>query len=138
VTGASKTVLLELSQAQVDRVVHDAADTGGISLMLAGPSDMRRTLAANQRLNADRRLSQSLIQGLLLLASFPRDGSYLANGDIASELGMSPSTAHRYISTLVAVGLLERDPVTRRYRRLDSREGRVSPAAGAGRTQRVP
>ena len=31
-------------------------------------------------------------------------------------LDMNPSTAHRYLSTLLAVGLLERNPDTRRYR----------------------
>jgi DNA-binding IclR family transcriptional regulator len=29
---------------------------------------------------------------------------------------MSPSTTHRYMTTLLAVGLLEQDPRTRRYR----------------------
>jgi DNA-binding IclR family transcriptional regulator len=29
---------------------------------------------------------------------------------------MNPTTTHRYLSTLVAVGLVERDPGTRRYR----------------------
>jgi len=33
-----------------------------------------------------------------------------------SQLGMSPSTKHRYMTTLSAVGLLEQDPRTRRYR----------------------
>jgi DNA-binding IclR family transcriptional regulator len=32
---------------------------------------------------------------------------------------MPMSTAHRYISTLVAVGLVERDPASRRYRLAD-------------------
>ncbi|HEY4812975.1 MAG TPA: helix-turn-helix domain-containing protein [Solirubrobacteraceae bacterium] len=31
-------------------------------------------------------------------------------------LDLHLSTVHRYISTLTAVGLLEREPVTRRYR----------------------
>ena len=29
---------------------------------------------------------------------------------------MSPSTTHRYMTTLLAVGLLDQDPRTRRYR----------------------
>jgi DNA-binding IclR family transcriptional regulator len=29
---------------------------------------------------------------------------------------MSPSTTHRYMTTLLAVGLLEQEPRTRRYR----------------------
>lgn len=115
-TGASRPVLVELSPAQVDRVVRDATDAGSISVLLAGLSDASRRLEAKQRLIGDGRLSRSLIQGLLLLASFPHDESYLANADIASELGMSPSTTHRYVSTLMAVGLLEQDPATRRYR----------------------
>jgi DNA-binding IclR family transcriptional regulator len=32
-------------------------------------------------------------------------------------LVMNTSTTHRYVSTLVAVGLLERDAETRRHRR---------------------
>jgi hypothetical protein len=32
------------------------------------------------------------------------------------QLGMSPSTRHRYMTTLLAVGLPEQDPRTRRYR----------------------
>ncbi len=64
----------------------------------------------------DPRLSHSLLAGLLMLASFPADGSYLANAELARSLGMNPSTAHRYVSTLVAVGLLEQDADTRRYR----------------------
>ena len=51
-----------------------------------------------------------------MLAVFPVDGSYLGNADLARMLGMNQSTTHRYLSTLVAVGLVERDPATRRYR----------------------
>ena len=36
--------------------------------------------------------------------------------ELANDLGMSPSTAHRYAHTLVEVGLLERCPKTRKYR----------------------
>ena len=64
----------------------------------------------------DGRLSRSLLHGLLMLAVFPVDGSYLGNADLARMLGMNQSTTHRYLSTLVAVGLVERDPATRRYR----------------------
>ena len=36
--------------------------------------------------------------------------------ELAGELGLSPSTAHRYAQTLLELGLLERSPTTRRYR----------------------
>jgi DNA-binding IclR family transcriptional regulator len=35
---------------------------------------------------------------------------------VAMQLGLSPSTTHRYMTTLLAAGLLEQDPRSRRYR----------------------
>jgi hypothetical protein len=114
--GQGETVLIELSPAQVDRVIRSAADGGSISILLSGLRDVREVLAREPRQLEDSRLSRSLLSGLLMLASFPTDGSYLGNAEIARMLDMNPSTTHRYVSTLVAVGLLERDPSTRRYR----------------------
>ena len=111
-----ETVAIELSPAQIDRVIRSAAEGGSMSVLLSGLSDVREVLAREPRQMEDSRLSRSLLAGLLMLASFPADGSYLANAEIARMLGMNPSTTHRYVSTLVAVGLLERDPSTRRYR----------------------
>jgi hypothetical protein len=109
-------VVVELSPAQVDRVIRSAADGGSMSLLLSGLRDIREVLAREPSQLEDNRLSRSLLAGLLMLASFPTDGSYLGNAEIARLLDMNPSTTHRYVSTLVAVGLLERDPATRRYR----------------------
>jgi hypothetical protein len=114
--SASEKVVIELSPAQVDRVIRSAADGGSISILLSGLRDVREVLAREPRQLEDSRLSRSLLAGLLMLASFPTDGSYLGNAEIARMLDMNPSTTHRYVSTLVAVGLLERDPSTRRYR----------------------
>jgi hypothetical protein len=112
----SEAITIELSEAQVDRVVREAADGGNMSVLLSGLNDVRAVLAREPRQLEDSRLSRSLLAGLLMLASFPSDGSYLGNAEIARMLEMNPSTTHRYVSTLVAVGLLERDPATRRYR----------------------
>ncbi len=109
-------VSIELSPAQVDRVVRSAAEGGSMSVLLSGLKDVREVLAREPRQMEDSRLSRSLLAGLLMLASFPADGSYLGNAEIARMLDMNPSTTHRYVSTLMAVGLLERDPATRRYR----------------------
>lgn len=114
--GPGEKIVIELSSAQVDRVVRGAADGGNISVLLSGLKDVREVLAREPRQLEDSRLSRSLLAGLLMLASFPGDGSYLGNAEIARMLDMNPSTTHRYVSTLVAVGLLERDPSTRRYR----------------------
>jgi hypothetical protein len=64
----------------------------------------------------DPRLSRSLLRGFALLAGFGPDGGERGIVELAHELGMSPSTAHRYALTLVELGLLERCPRTRKYR----------------------
>jgi hypothetical protein len=64
----------------------------------------------------DPRLSRSLLRGLSLLAGFGPDGAERGIVELADELGMSASTAHRYALTLVELGLLERCPSTRKYR----------------------
>ena len=65
---------------------------------------------------SDPRLSRSLLRGLSLLTCFGRDGGARGIVELAGDAGMSPSTAHRYASTLVELGLLERDPKSRKYR----------------------
>ncbi len=114
--AATEKVVIELSPAQVDRVIRSATEGGSMSVLLSGLRDVREVLAREPRQLEDSRLSRSLLAGLLMLASFPTDGSYLGNAEIARMLDMNPSTTHRYVSTLVSVGLLERDPSTRRYR----------------------
>jgi DNA-binding MarR family transcriptional regulator len=99
-------------------VVRAAAGGGSVVVLLAGLGDVRGALAEGLELLDDPRLSRSLLCGLLMLASFPADGSYVGNAQIARMLGMSPSTSHRYLSTLVAVGLVERDPDSRRCGRV--------------------
>ncbi|HEX4467687.1 MAG TPA: helix-turn-helix domain-containing protein [Solirubrobacteraceae bacterium] len=109
-------ISIELTRSQIDRILRRAAEGEGVSGLLRGLSD-KGDLTSNYRELADSpRLSRSLLLGLLVLASFPSDGSPLAVTDVASRLGMSPSTTHRYMTTLLAVGLLEQDPRTRRYR----------------------
>ncbi len=89
-----------------------------MSLLLTGLGDSREALerAAQQVGATDANLSSSLLCGLLVLAAFPADGSSVGNAEVARTMGMNPSTAHRYITTLVVAGLLEKDPGTRRYR----------------------
>jgi DNA-binding MarR family transcriptional regulator len=112
----TEPVYIELTQAQVDRVVRGASGAGTMSALMAGLGGVRQTLQEAPEQIEDRRLSRSLLSGLLLLACFPADGTYLSNTEVARLVGMNMSTAHRYISTLVSVGLLERDPGTRHYR----------------------
>jgi hypothetical protein len=66
--------------------------------------------------DVDPRLSRSLLRGLSILTRFGPDGAPRGIVELAHDLGMSPSTAHRYAATLVELGLLERCPKTRKYR----------------------
>jgi IclR family transcriptional regulator, pca regulon regulatory protein len=61
------------------------------------------------------RYSQSLERGLAILGSFTPERPVLGIADIADELGMSRSTTHRYVITLVALGFLEQG-ASRKYR----------------------
>ena len=60
--------------------------------------------------------SQSLERGLAILSSFRSGSPLLGVSDLAREVGLSRSTTHRYISTLAALGYLQQDPTTRKYR----------------------
>jgi IclR family pca regulon transcriptional regulator len=53
------------------------------------------------------RYSQSLERGLAILECFTPEHPVLGIADIADQLGMSRATAHRYMTTLLALGYLE-------------------------------
>jgi IclR family transcriptional regulator, pca regulon regulatory protein len=61
------------------------------------------------------RYSQSLERGLAILGCFTSERPVLGIADIAEELGMSRSTTHRYVTTLLALGYLEQGR-SRKYR----------------------
>jgi DNA-binding transcriptional ArsR family regulator len=115
-------IVLELSRAQVDQVMRTANASGAPSTLLSGlhgadapeTADVEDLMALAEA--DERRLSRSLLSGLLVLASFPIDGSPLGIAQLARRLNMSPSATHRYVSTLLAAELLERDGETRQYR----------------------
>ena len=131
-----ETITITLSPAQIDTVVR-AASRGhppGVSALVvdslaasraangagarskspaASATRMRGYMPAD---TDDPRLSRSLLRGLSLLTGFGPDGAERGIVELAQELGMSASTAHRYAVTLVELGLLERCPRTRKYR----------------------
>jgi IclR family pca regulon transcriptional regulator len=61
------------------------------------------------------RYSQSLERGLAILTCFTPERPVLGIANIADELGMSRSTTHRYVITLLQLGYLEQD-ASRKYR----------------------
>jgi hypothetical protein len=118
----SAGVTIELSKAQVDKVIRAAGQGGTMSVLLTALKDPNWTLGLDAEewvqpaQMEDRRLSRSLLSGLLVLSCFPPDGEYLGIAELARMLAMNTSTTHRYVTTLLAVGLLDRDSSTRRYR----------------------
>ncbi len=119
-------VSITLSRNQVDHVVRAALGEDAVpnvSGVVAGTgfhrTHARQVLSSRYRsLQENRRLSRSLLAGLLVLSCFPPEGVDMGIKDISEQLELNTSTVHRYVLTLVAAGLLERDPDTRRYRLL--------------------
>jgi hypothetical protein len=131
-------ISISLSPAQVDAVVRAAANSRspGVASVIGGAlqrrSGMHRSNGDSSADSAgangdgrlgyllrdtdDPRLSRSLLRGLSILTCFGVDGAARGIVELAGDLDMSPSTAHRYAVTLVELGLLERCPRTRKYR----------------------
>jgi IclR family transcriptional regulator, pca regulon regulatory protein len=65
---------------------------------------------------SEPRFSQSLERGLAILSCFTPDSPVQGIADLADMLGMSRSTTHRYVITLVALGYLEQVKEGRKYR----------------------
>jgi hypothetical protein len=107
-------IMIELSKAQINRVVREAGQDRGLLGLVAGIEGLEFTASPEQL--RDPGLSRSLLRGLMVLASFSADGVGRSVTRVADELDMGASTTHRYVSTLLEVGLLERDPVSREYR----------------------
>jgi hypothetical protein len=112
---AVSPVIIVLSDAQVNYVFKAASGTKRMSRRVANLGSLLPTGSEHPQLK-DRHLSRSLLLGLLVLAAFPGDGSSIGVNELSAHLQTAPSTTHRYVTTLATVGLIERDPHTRRYR----------------------
>jgi|ERR1700677_2458528 len=120
---ANGRVTVQLTNAQVDEVLRASAEARGPSLnlllsgLVADESVSESSLEERYWTELESgRLSHSLFRGLLILALFISGEEGRGVVDVARQLGLSPSTTHRYITTLVAFGLLVQDPLTRKYR----------------------
>jgi IclR helix-turn-helix domain len=104
-----QSISITLSPAQIDDIVRAATRSRApsISKLLGGYMPVEEV---------DPRMSRSLQRGLSILTCFGPDGDARGIIELARDLEMSPSTTHRYASTLVEMGLLERCPKTRKYR----------------------
>jgi IclR family transcriptional regulator, pca regulon regulatory protein len=60
--------------------------------------------------------SQSLERGLAILSTFRSAQPLLGVSDLSRQVGLSRSTTHRYVSTLAALGYLQQDAESKKYR----------------------
>jgi hypothetical protein len=126
-------IAIALSPAQIEQVIRLAGQTrnGTVSSLLVAALDNAHRAPGGDRAGhslhdatrlalanalGDPQLSQSLLRGLAILSCYGPERPWRAIIDLAKELSMSPSTTHRYVKTLRAVGLLEQNPTTREYR----------------------
>jgi hypothetical protein len=117
-------VFIQLTEDQVEGVIHRKAyGSDGSRAALhedSTTSGAKRSGHSTQwlfrTLMEDRSLSHSLLIGLQVLTCFPLDGTERGVADVAKQLEMNNSTVHRYMSTLMRIGLLEQDTYTRLYR----------------------
>lgn len=109
-------IAINLNRAQIAHVVHEATGRRGATALLAG-NDFQALDALVRPLLGDAMLSRATYRALLVLYAFPADHSGREVTDVAKKLRLSPSTTHRYARTWAAIGLLEQDPQSRRYRR---------------------
>ena len=110
-------VTITLTDGQLEQVIDDASRRSSLAGVLPEVSGFDQLRSVLLSLKDDVRCSRSTLRALLVLAAFPPDGGARELSDVARQLGLSPSTTHRYISTWLAVGLIEQDRRSRRYRR---------------------
>jgi IclR family pca regulon transcriptional regulator len=60
--------------------------------------------------------SQSLERGLAILSAFGSGRPLLGVSELGRDIGLSRSTTHRYVATLAALGYLQQDAGTKKYR----------------------
>lgn len=132
-SATEQGVEIALTHDQIDQVLRAVTREGkgtSESLLMAALDHAHRTdgndreaeslrEATKRALQAaldDPQLSQSLLRGLALLSCYSPQREWRTISELAKELGLPPSTAHRYARTLRAIGLLEQNPSTREYR----------------------
>jgi hypothetical protein len=116
-------VRIALSDAQVAQVVRASARRAGCSALRARLSGPQKPRGALVGLMDGPRYARSFLLGLLVLSAFPADGGERELSEVAREFTFAKSTTHRYLSTWLAVGVLEQDSRSRRYRRALSDTG---------------
>jgi IclR helix-turn-helix domain len=111
-------ITLELTPAQILAVCEGSEASGSrhdLLNRLGGDADRLRALLEQIVSEPKGKHSQSLARGLYVFACLPSDGQTVGVVDFAKRLGMTPSTVHRYLRSLLLAGLAQRHEDTREY-----------------------
>jgi len=130
--SGDRGVLIALTDGQVQQVLRAASGRALPASLLPEIGEVGVFSSVVLALLQDESCSRSVLRALLVLDSLPPDGSERELTAIARELGISPSTTHRYMRTWMALGLVERHPRSRRYRRARVEDGGAERARAAG------
>ncbi len=125
---------IALTDGQVAQVLREASHRAQLASLVSEVDQLDGLASVAEPLLEDSNLSRSTLRALLVLDALPPDGSARELTEIARGLEVSASTTHRYIRTWMALGLIEQDPRSRRYRRT---QGRARPADGHASASRV-
>lgn len=121
--GHEHQICVRLTAQQVAQIVRDSHGSGATNFvaLLAGHIARHEIPPIHvweqrgREAGGTSQVSSSLVKGLLVLAALS-DGEPTSVTDLATALEMKPSTTHRYMNTLLTLGLLQQDPKTRLYR----------------------
>jgi hypothetical protein len=129
--SGGRGVVIALTDGQLAQVLREAPPQLASLLPEVSQLDARSSVVL--ALLEDERFSRTTLRALLVLSALPADGSERELTHLARELGISPSTTHRYIHTWMALGLIEQNPRSRRYyRTLAIRSSRERAVVGGG------
>jgi IclR family pca regulon transcriptional regulator len=81
-----------------------------------GTSERDDDLETSEPLPPNTGRSQSLERGLAILSSFSESRPLLGIAELGRDVELNKSTTHRYVATLTALGFLQQDVDTRKYR----------------------
>jgi hypothetical protein len=122
-TGAARgdggrVVWLALTDGQVREVLRSSTGVVGPEAMLSGLAEFEQLKRiVTPLLRQETTYSGPTLRALLVLAAFPADGSARSVTDVARDVGLAPSSAHRILRALTAVGLVTQNPHSRAYAR---------------------
>jgi hypothetical protein len=117
ISGAVPPVTIALTDAQVARIALNAAGGARSAGSLSGLGGVDELRQAMLPLLDEQSYSHSTFRAVIVLAAFSGDGSEREVTDVAREIGLAEGTTHRYARTWTALGVLEHNADSRRYRR---------------------